>query len=88
VPEFLTEEGVVRPGRCQLLPDQPLDRPVGFGDRTAVGLERCRDAGTEVGERELRRQVRGAEREPQITRQTGTQRAASTISRATAMCDR
>jgi hypothetical protein len=51
------------PGRRQRLANQSLDCSVGFRDWGAVGLQRCRNARLEVSEREIRRQVRGVERE-------------------------
>jgi hypothetical protein len=61
--KFLTEERIFWPRRRQRLAKQSLDCPVGFRDWCAVGLQRCRNARLEVSEREVRRQVRGVERE-------------------------
>ena len=64
--EFLAEERIFWPRLRQRLPKQALDRPVGFGDRCAVDLHRCRNAQLEVREREFRRQGRGIERELEV----------------------
>ena len=64
--ELLAEERIARPRRSQRLANQSLDGPVGFGHRCAVGLQRRRDAGLEVSQREVGRQVRGVERELQV----------------------
>jgi len=63
----LAEERIFGPCLRQRLPKQALDCLVGFGDRCAVGLQRRRNARLEVSERELRRQVRGVERELEDT---------------------
>ena len=64
--KFLAEERIFGPCLRQRLPKQALDCPVGFGDRCAVGLQRCRNARLEVSEREFRHQVRGVERELKV----------------------
>ena len=64
--KFLTEEGIVRSSLGQRLAKQSLDRPVGFGDRRAVRLQRRADSALEVNEGKLRRRVRGVERQLEI----------------------
>jgi hypothetical protein len=64
--EFLAQERIFRPRLRQRLPKQALDRPIGFGDRCAVDLQRCRNARLEEGEREFRRQGRCVERELEV----------------------
>jgi hypothetical protein len=61
--KFLAKEGAFWPRCGQRLAHESLDRPVSFRDWGAVDLQRCKSTRVEVSGRDVRRQIRGTERE-------------------------